>query len=77
MRFLGIGKDGSLGEMYLKLIEAGHEVKAFIGAPEWRGILGGMIHRTEDWRQELDWVRQDDGIVIFEAADEGELPLRP
>jgi phosphoribosylamine--glycine ligase len=73
MRFLGIGKDGSLGEMYLKLIEAGHEVKAFIGAPEWRGILGGMIHRTEDWRQELDWVRQDDGIVIFEAADEGEL----
>ena len=32
-----------------------------------------MIQRTEDWRRELDWVRQGNGIILFEAADWGEL----
>src|SRR6185437_8033770 len=73
MRFLGIGKDGSLGDMYLALSQAGHEVKAYIETPEWRGILGGLIQRTDDWRRELAWIREGDGIVIFEAADRGEL----
>jgi phosphoribosylamine--glycine ligase len=73
MRFLGIGKDGSLGDMYLNLSRAGHEVKAYIGTPEWHGTLAGLIQRTDDWKQELDWIREDEGIVIFEAADHGEL----
>ena len=73
MRFLGIGKDGSLGDMYLNLTRAGHEVKAYIDAAEWRGILRGLINRTDDWKKELDWIRQGEGIVIFEAADQGEL----
>jgi len=46
MRFLGIGKDGSLGDMYLHLSRAGHDVKAYIADPEWQGILRGMIQRT-------------------------------
>src|ERR1700710_2462440 len=73
MRFLGIGKDGSLGDMYLALSQAGHAVKAYIETPQWHGILGGMIQRTGDWRRELDWVRQGNGIILFEAADWGEL----
>jgi phosphoribosylamine--glycine ligase len=73
MRFLGIGKDGSLGDMYLALSRAGHDVRAYIGTPAWRGLMGGLIHRTEDWRSELDWIRDGNGIVIFEAADWGEL----
>src|SRR4051812_4054862 len=73
MRFLGVGKDGSLADMYWALSRAGHEVKAYIGKPEWHRTLAGLIQRTEDWRRELDWIRQGDGIVIFEAADSGEL----
>ena len=73
MRFLGIGKDGSLGDMYLNLLRAGHDVKAYIGDPRWHGILRGMIARTDDWQQELDWIREGDGIIIFEAADSGDL----
>jgi phosphoribosylamine---glycine ligase len=73
MRFLGIGKDGSLGDMYLALSQAGHDVKAYIGKPEWHGTLAGLIQRTDDWRKELDWIRNGDGILIFEAADCGEL----
>src|ERR1700677_4100057 len=73
MRFLGIGKDGSLGDMYLSLLRAGHEVRTYIDDPKWRGILRGFIHVTGNWKSELDWVRQENGIVIFERADQGAL----
>jgi phosphoribosylamine--glycine ligase len=73
MRFLGIGKDGSLGDMHLSLLRAGHEVRTFIEDPRWRGILRGFIQLTDDWKQDLDWVRQQDGIIIFERADQGKL----
>lgn len=73
MRFLGIGKDGSLGDMYLTLLRAGHEVRTYIEDPQWRGILRGFIHVIDDWKRELDWVRQEDGIIIFERADQGDL----
>ncbi|HEY2010894.1 MAG TPA: phosphoribosylglycinamide synthetase C domain-containing protein [Rhizomicrobium sp.] len=72
MRFLGIGKDGSLGDMYLALLRAGHEVRTYIEDPLWRGILRGFIHPTDDWKRELKWLGRD-GIVIFERADQGEL----
>lgn len=73
MRFLGIGLDGSLGDMYLGLLRAGHEVRTYIEKPDWRSILKGMIVLTDDWKKELDWVRQGDGIIIFERADSGDL----
>lgn len=72
MRFLGIGKDGSLGDMYLALINAGHEVRSYIDDPRWRGILRGFIQVTDDWKSQLDWVGQD-GIILFERADQGAL----
>jgi phosphoribosylamine---glycine ligase len=73
MRFLGIGKDASLGDMYLGLIRAGHDVKTYIESPEWRGILRGYIHVVDDWRAELDWIREQAGIILFERADMGPL----
>lgn len=73
MRFLGIGKDASLGDMYLGLLRSGHEVKSYVEAPEWRCILRGLINIIDDWQAELDWVRKEEGIIIFERADRGEL----
>jgi phosphoribosylamine--glycine ligase len=73
MRFLGIGRDGSLGDMYMALLRAGHDVRTYIEDPKWRGILHGFIHVIDDWKRELEWVRQDNGIIIFERADQGEL----
>ena len=72
MRFLGIGEDGSLGDMYMALAEAGHDVKVHIAAPECHDTLAGLIRRVDSWEAELDWVRHYDGILIFEAADSGE-----
>jgi phosphoribosylamine---glycine ligase len=71
MRFLAIGEDASLGDMYLRLAAAGHEVKIFIGASECQDTLKGLIARSEDWRRDLDWVGRN-GILIFETADMGE-----
>jgi phosphoribosylamine--glycine ligase len=73
MRFLGIGKDGSLGDMYLSLLRAGHQVRTYIEDPRWRGILRGFLTLTDDWKGDLDWVRQEEGIILFERADQGEL----
>src|SRR6201996_4318916 len=72
MRFLGIGRDGSLGDMYMALQRDGHEVRTFIEDPQWRGILHGFIHVSEDWKRELSWLGKD-GIIIFERADQGPL----
>jgi phosphoribosylamine--glycine ligase len=60
--------------MYLGLRRAGHQVRTYIEDPRWRGILRGFIELTEDWHNELDWLRQDDdGIILFERADDGVL----
>lgn len=69
MRFLGIGDSCDLGALYLRLIEEGHEVKVDIRDVRCHGTLRGLVARTPDWRQELDWVRAgDDGILLFEGV---------
>jgi phosphoribosylamine--glycine ligase len=74
MRFLGVTETCDLAALYLRLAQAGHEVKISISDPLAQGTLAGMIARTAgDWRAELDWVREagDDGIILFEAVSEG------
>src|SRR3546814_449945 len=75
MRFLGIGEYCDLGDMYYRLMQAGHEVRVFIEDPEAHDIFGGMIVRVHDWRSELGWIKQagDDGIILFESAIKGSL----
>lgn len=73
MRFLGIGETVDLGDMYLRLQAAGHEVKIFAGDAEAHDVMRGMLTFTEDWRAELPWVRDggDDGVILFETASLG------
>ncbi len=68
MRFLGIGDYCDLASLYLRLVEAGHEVRVAISEPQCHGTLAGLVRRVDDWRAELDWVRAagSDGIVLFE-----------
>lgn len=75
MRFLGIGEYCDLGDMYFRLQQAGHEVRVFIEDPAAHDIFGGMITRVQDWRAELDWIKQagDDGIILFESAIKGDI----
>jgi phosphoribosylamine--glycine ligase len=73
MRFLGVGDCNSLGDMYWRLGQAGHEVRVCVREAEAHGIYRGTLARTADWRAELDWIRAAgaDGIVIFETATMG------
>jgi phosphoribosylamine--glycine ligase len=59
--------------MYLGLLQAGHDVRTYVEDERWHDILRGSLKLTRDWKQDLDWLREDDGIVIFERADAGEL----
>jgi phosphoribosylamine---glycine ligase len=75
MRFLGIGDDNSLGDLYRQLMAAGHEVKVFISDAEHRSVLGNLIEQVADWRAALPWIREagPNGILLFETAHCGEL----
>lgn len=73
MRFLGVGDSNELGDMYLRLARAGHDVRVFVENPVDRDILRGMVTLVSDWRAELAWVREAgaDGYVVFETARHG------
>ncbi len=73
MRILGIGDYGDLGDLYLDLLAAGHEVRMFIADPAYHAVGAGLVPRSAHWRQELPWVRDAgaDGIIVCETAHQG------
>jgi phosphoribosylamine--glycine ligase len=75
MRILGIGEYCDLGDMYFRLMKAGHEVQVFVENPNSHDVFGGMVHRVPSWLEELEWIRQagKDGIIVFESALKGVL----
>lgn len=80
MRILGVGEHAALGDMYLRLSRAGHDVRVHASdgePPAGRGprVMGGMLRFTDDWRAELGWVRAagDEGAIVFERAVDGAL----
>ena len=75
MRFLGIGETNDLGDMYLRLANAGHQVRVHMSDEDSQGVMDGMIEFTSDWRTELDWVRSvgGEGFILFETASAGDI----
>jgi phosphoribosylamine---glycine ligase len=73
MNILGIGDSLDLGSMYLDLLERGHQVRVFAGDRAAADTLQGMVPTVDDWRDQLDWVRQAgrDGFIVFETAAHG------
>ena len=70
MNILGVGDYNSLGDMYWRLQRAGSHVKVCVRESEAHAIFSNVVPRIDDWRSELDWVR-DDGIVLIETATLG------
>ena len=68
MRFLGIGDYCDLSDLYIRLVNEGHEVRISISEPLCRSTLAGLVSKTDDWEAELSWIREagPDGIIIFE-----------
>ena len=73
MRLLGIGETNDLGDMYLRLLASGHEVRVHMSDSASQGVMEGMLEFTSDWRRELDWIRAagSDGMILFETASHG------
>ena len=67
MRVLGVGEANDLGDLYRRLLAAGHQVRVFAADPSCAGVLEGLVPRTGDWRRELPWVGRE-GLVVFEQA---------
>ncbi len=65
MRFLGVGETNDLGDMYLRLMARGHQVRVHMSDPDSWGVMEGMLEFTDDWRRELDWIRAagNEGII--------------
>ena len=74
MRFLGIGDSIDLGDMYLRLMKEGHEVRVFAADYSSDDEMREMVNFTSDWKNEIDWIREakGDGIILFENASMGE-----
>src|SRR5471032_1061534 len=75
MRILGIGDYLDLGDLYLRLLGSGHEVRAFAADPAYHEVMSGLVQQTADWREELPWLRAagDNGLIVFETAGQGRL----
>jgi phosphoribosylamine--glycine ligase len=73
VRVLGITETCDLGSMYMRLLTGGHDVRVSVSEPLARGTTAGLVPRTRDWRAELDWICEADGIIIFEAVGFGAL----
>ncbi len=71
MRFLGVGDYHSLGDMYWRLLRAGHEVRVFVAETEAHDIYRGLVERIDDLDRGLDWVGRD-GVIVCETATFGE-----
>ncbi len=75
MRFLGIGETNDLGDMYLRLMQEGHEVRVFMSDENSAGVMQDMLRFTGDWQNELGWLREAgrDGVALFETASHGQI----
>jgi phosphoribosylamine--glycine ligase len=74
VRILGIGETNDLGDMYLRLMRDGHEVRVHMSDEDSRDVMQGMVEFVPDWRSSLTWIREagEDGIIVFETATAGE-----
>ena len=68
MRFLGIGDYCDLSDLYLRLVNEGHEVRISVSEPLCRTTLAGLVSPTDDWEAELPWIEEagPEGIIILE-----------
>ena len=75
VRVLGVTETCDLGSMYLRLLSEGHQVRVSVSESLAAGTMAGLLAKTDDWRSELDWVREagPEGIILFESVGFGHL----
>lgn len=70
MRILFISEELGAAELALTLKNEGNEVKLFIHQTELQDCFEGLVEKTSDWKQELNWVGKD-GLIVFDDVGYG------
>ncbi|MFZ3031840.1 MAG: hypothetical protein WA082_02285 [Candidatus Moraniibacteriota bacterium] len=70
MRILFISEELGAAELALTLKSEGNEVRLFIHQPDLQDCFEGLIEKTSDWKQELDWVGKE-GLIVFDDVGYG------
>jgi len=56
--------------MAIRLKKEGHSVRVFVADENQRQNLEGLVEKTDDWKNELDWVGKG-GLIIFDTIGYG------
>ncbi|MDP3953693.1 MAG: phosphoribosylamine--glycine ligase [bacterium] len=68
-KFLFVSLESLSGDLAWTLVKEGHEVKAYIRAPDDAGVYEGFIDRVDDWKPLVDWA----DVIIFDDVEFGEI----
>jgi len=72
MNTLFISKKGLASNLAKLIKDEGHEVKYFMCCKKLDNVFDGIVEKTTDWRNELDWVGKE-GLIIFDDNGYGKI----
>lgn len=72
MRILCISKDLNSGDLAYRLNNEGHDVKLHIEDKRYVKCFDNIVEKTENWREELNWVGKD-GFIVFDHVGLGRI----
>jgi phosphoribosylamine--glycine ligase len=72
MRILFISGELIAGDLAYRLKLEGCDVKLFIEHTEQKHCLDGLVEKTDDWKNELDWVGKE-GLIVFDDVGYGKI----
>lgn len=67
-KFLFVSLDALISDIAWQIVKEGNEVKYYIGSEKERDIADGLVPKTENWEQEVDWA---DVIVFDDVLGQG------
>lgn len=70
MNVLMVSNDLSGGDLCLRLKKEGHDVRLFIEDEDQRVNYEGMVEKSFDWKNDIEWVGKD-GLFIFDGIGYG------
>jgi phosphoribosylamine--glycine ligase len=72
MNILFISKDLSGGDLAYRLKNEGNEVRLFIEDEDCKECFDGMVEKTDNWENELEWVGKS-GLIVFDGVGYGKI----
>src|SRR3990172_7905015 len=61
-KFLFVSLEGLIGDTAWQVVKEGHDVKYFIKNEQERDIADGFVHKTDDWKKEIEWA----DVIVFD-----------